>query len=111
MDFTQTTYKTLLETLKKKQYKFVTFQELLHSINQPFNHSVLLLRHDVDRLPQNSLKLAHIEHSHGIKGTYYFRVVPESYDLATMIQIAELSHEIGYHYEDVDIVVRNQKSE
>lgn len=110
MDFTQTTYKTLLETLKKKQYKFVTFQELLHSINQPFNHSVLLLRHDVDRLPQNSLKLAQIEHSLGIKGTYYFRVVPESYNLEIMEQIAELGHEIGYHYEDIDLVLKNHSA-
>ena len=122
MDFTQTTYKTLLETLKKKHYKFATFQEHLHSINskgsgdpdlsgQPFNHSVLLLRHDVDRLPQNSLKLAQIEHSLGIKGTYYFRVVPESYDLEIINKIASLGHEIGYHYEDVDLVVRSQKSD
>lgn len=104
MDFTQTTYKTLLETFKKQQYKFAAFQEFLHSIytvesegysakiNQPINHSVLFLRHDVDRLPQNSLTLARLEHSLGTKGTYYFIVVPESYDLKIMQQIADLGH-------------------
>lgn len=111
MDFTQTTYKTLLETIKSKDYSFLSFADYLHSANHTFNHSVLLLRHDVDRLPQNSLKLAQLEHSFGIKGTYFFRVVPESYNLEIMNKIAELGHEIGYHYEDIDLVSRSQKSE
>jgi len=71
--------------------------------------SLLLLRHDVDRLPENSLRTAQIENSLGIKGSYYFRVVPESYNLEIMEQIAKLGHEIGYHYEDVDLVLQRQK--
>jgi len=107
MDFTQTTYKNLLETLSAKKYSFHTFQEYLHSHKQSSNNSVILLRHDVDRLPNNSLNLAILENSHGINGSYYFRVVPESYELDIMQKIANMGHEIGYHYEDVDLVIKN----
>jgi len=31
MDFTQTTYKTLLETLKSQNYSFLSFADYLHS--------------------------------------------------------------------------------
>ena len=68
--------------------------------------SIIVLRHDVDRLPQNSLKTAQIEHELGIHGSYYFRIVPESFDEKIIREIAALGHEIGYHYEDVDLAAR-----
>ena len=74
------------------------------------NQQICILRHDVDRLPNNSLTTAKIENELGIKGTYYFRIVPESFDEKIIMQIAELGHEIGYHYEDVDLAWRNCKS-
>lgn len=37
----------------------------------------------------------------GIKGSYYFRAVPESWDEAIIKEIASLGHEIGYHYENL----------
>lgn len=74
------------------------------------NSSVCILRHDVDRLPKNALTIAKIENELGIKGTYYFRIVPKSFDKKIIMQIAELGHEIGYHYEDVDLAWRNKKS-
>lgn len=63
----------------------------------------VILRHDVDRLPENSFRLAQLEYDLGISGSYYFRIVPESYNLRIMNEIAALGHEIGYHYEDVDL--------
>lgn len=59
----------------------------------------MILRHDVDARPQNSLRLARLEHSLGIMGTYYFRMVRQSYDEIIIKEIASLGHEIGYHYE------------
>ena len=49
----------------------------------------------------NSLRTARIESELGIKGTYYFRMIPESFDDRVIKQIYDLGHEIGYHYEDV----------
>ena len=66
------------------------------------NAQRLLLRHDVDLLPLNSLRFAQIQHELGIRGTYYFRAVPESWDEKIIQEIARLGHEIGYHYENMD---------
>ena len=44
-----------------------------------------------------------------IKGTYYFRIVPESFEPKIIEKIAGLGHEIGYHYEDIDFAAQNYK--
>ena len=59
------------------------------------------MRHDVDSLPSNSLRFARIQNELGIKGVYYFRTVPESWDQQIIKEIASLGHEIGYHYENL----------
>ena len=69
---------------------------------------VVILRHDVDTLPENSLKTAKLEHDLGIKGTYYFRIVRESYDEIIIKQIAGLGHEIGYHYENLSTMMNGE---
>ena len=70
---------------------------------------ILVLRHDVDLKPQNSLRFAQIQNQLGIRGTYYFRIVPQSYQLHIVDQIVSLGHEIGYHYEDIDLVPNKSK--
>ena len=82
MDFTLEKYTQLLTALKQSG---ITFR----------------LRHDVDLLPQNSLRTARIESKLGLVATYYFRMVPESYDEGIIKEIAGLGHEIGYHYESL----------
>lgn len=59
------------------------------------------LRHDVDLLPQYSLRIAQLEAEHGLRAIYYFRAVPESWDEAIILKIKDLGHEIGYHYESL----------
>jgi len=102
MDFNLHAFDKLLKSFLDKNYQFQTFYDFLVA---PIS-KVVILRHDVDRLPNNALQTAVIEHQMGIKGTYYFRVVPESFDLNIMQKIADMGHEIGYHYEDVDLVYR-----
>jgi len=82
MDFTIDKYKELLVALKNSGLVF-------------------RLRHDVDRLPQNSLRTAQIETQLNLKATYFFRVAPESYDEEIIKEIYSLGHEIGYHYESL----------
>lgn len=109
MDFTINIYKTLLTSLKNQGYIFQTFSEFLEKPNE----KVIMLRHDVDAKKLNSLHFAEIQSSMGIKGTYYFRMVPQSFDEDVISKIAELGHEIGYHYEDMDFAfqgIRNQGS-
>ncbi|WP_199852659.1 hypothetical protein [Aquimarina sp. Aq78] len=95
IDFTVQRYRELLRALMNNGYQFQTFAEF---IAKPEKKSIVL-RHDVDLLPKNSLAFAKIQTSKGIKGTYYFRAVPESWNEKIILKIAELGHEIGYHYE------------
>ncbi len=81
MDFTLSKYRQLLVALK--------------------GYGNVILRHDVDLKPQNSLATAKLEHELGWKATYYFRAVPESWDEQIIKEIASLGHEIGYHYESL----------
>lgn len=95
MDFTIKKYKRLLDELISNGYATQTFEEFLNAPKE----KVAILRHDVDLLPENSLVFAKIQKAYGIKGTYYFRTVPESYDEKIIAEISSLGHEIGYHYE------------
>ena len=64
----------------------------------------IILRHDVDELPQNALKMAEAEKELGVNATYYFRRVPKSDHPDTIRKIAAMGHEIGYHYEDLTLL-------
>ena len=97
-DFTIIGYSALLKVLLKKGYSFKPFHEFIVKPKE----KAAILRHDVDRFPNNSLKTAQLEHELGIKGSYYFRCMPESYNEKIIKQIASLGHEIGYHYETLD---------
>lgn len=111
MDFTLKTYQKLLENFLAKKYQFLPFALYIEQqLNNSTNQKQIILRHDVDRLPQNALQTAKIEYELGIKGTYYFRIVPQSYNIKIMQQIANLGHEIGYHYEDLDLILKKNKS-
>ena len=85
-------------------YSFQTFTKY---IEKPAE-KVIMLRHDVDARKLNSLRFAEIQHERGVKGTYYFRMVPQSYDEKVIKKIAELGHEIGYHYEDMDFAAKRK---
>lgn len=98
MDFTLIKYKQLLITLQQAEYSFHPYRDYPEVSKED---KYILLRHDVDRLPANSLKTAQIEAELGIRCTYYFRAVPESLDVNVLKQIAALGHEIGYHYESL----------
>jgi hypothetical protein len=78
----------------------------------------VLLRHDVESHYEQALKFAEIQHTLGIRGTYYFRILPKSFKPEIVKKIAELGHEIGYHYDDLAVckgdtkkaIVRFQKN-
>lgn len=106
MDFTVKIYRELIKCLKSQGYEFQTFDEFL---KKPAKR-VVMLRHDVDLLPYNSLRFAEIQAENNIKGTYYFRAVPESWDENVIQKIANLNHEIGYHYENLTTCKGNLES-
>lgn len=101
MDFTLRTYRQLLVALQEVGYQFITFDAYCRGQREG---KWVILRHDVDKRPQNSLATAQIEAALGIRASYYFRVVKESNQPEIIRQIAALGHEIGYHYEDLSLV-------
>ena len=117
LDFTLDTYRALLEAFLQAGYRVLTFEQYCNlraggeqtaekkfPIEGDLEGPYLILRHDVDRLPQNSLRTAEIEHALGVQATYYFRVYPKQADEQHYIRsIAALGHEVGYHYEDMSI--------
>ena len=68
MDFNISTYLSLLGALKDSEYEFQTFENFLI---KPEKRGIIL-RHDVDLKPINSLLFAKLQEKEGIQGTYYF---------------------------------------
>jgi len=97
-NFSLKCYCQLLESIKSQHHYFQTFEGY---ITTPISEKLIVLRHDVDKLPENSLVTAKLEHEMGIKGSYYFRTVPESWNEDIIKEISALGHEIGYHYENM----------
>jgi len=105
-DFSLDIYRALLETLQAQGYKLIAYADYLKKANDQrltTNDKFVILRHDVDARPENSLKTAQIEHSLGAKATYYFRCGKESNNPEIIRAIVCLGHEIGYHYEDMSL--------
>jgi hypothetical protein len=99
MDFTLDIYQKLLQGIENAGYLFQTFENFAE---KPA-HRVAVLRHDVDRIPENALKMALIESEMGIQTSYFFRAVKHVWDRDTMEKIVSLGHEVAYHYEDMTI--------
>ena len=98
-DFTYDIYSELINSLKNSGYAFPPFIDYIS--NGGDCEKCVVLKHDVDKLPNNALQMANLENRLGIKASYYFRIVKESYDENIIRQITEMGHEIGYHYENL----------
>jgi hypothetical protein len=71
------------------------------------NRHGIMVRHDVDRRPENALEMARLEQRLGIRSTYYFRILPCAFVPEIISAIKDLGHEIGYHYEDWHLAKRD----
>lgn len=100
MDFTIRKYVQLLNKLAEKGYVFQTFE---YFIEHSYESKIVVLRHDVDRNPENALRFAFIENKLGIKASYYFRIGRKVFKEDIIKKIVTLGHEVGYHYEDLTI--------
>ncbi len=99
-DFTLQTYKKLLSAILQSGYRYMTFAEYIQCPAD--REKMLILRHDVDKEPLRSLRIAKMENELGINGTYYFRVVKNQLPKEVIENISKLGHEIGYHYDDLN---------
>ena len=102
-DFTLEILIKLLNELKSSGFKIIPLKDFFDCTED----KLVILRHDVDKSPENSLRFAKIQHELEIKATYYFRIVKESFNVEVIKKIASLGHEIGYHYEDLTLAKGN----
>ena len=105
MDFTIRKYRQFLNILLGKGYYFVTFEQYceFRDRGDALLERYVIMRHDVEALPENSYAFAQIEYELGIQASYYFRVIKASNQPEYIRAIAAFGHEIGYHYEDMAI--------
>jgi hypothetical protein len=96
-------FELLMTTLKAADIQFMTVKDYYKN---PQGNAVIL-RHDIDDRKANALKFAELQNKLGIRGTYYFRIVPQSFDATIISEIESMGHEIGYHYEDMDLAHGN----
>jgi len=100
LDFTLEKYRELCEAVTKLQYTVLTVGTYLVSQNLPQKY--IILRHDVDRNPNRALQMARLEHEFNINTSYYFRFNKRTFQPNLVREIANMGHEIGYHYETLD---------
>ncbi len=96
-DFTLDKYRLLCQAIRESAMPVITIHE--HLLDPHQTERLLILRHDVDRCPRNALHMAELESEFELHSTYYFRFNPQVFKPEIIHQIADLGHEIGYHYE------------
>jgi hypothetical protein len=70
LDFTLSKFRSLCSTIAQ-HYPTLTLAEYFGGAALP--ESFAMMRHDIDRKPENALSTARIEAESGIRATYYFR--------------------------------------
>ena len=100
LDHTIKAYKSLLQAFVNAGFQFQKFEDYL---SNPLDGKVVILRHDVDELADNALKMAKVEQEFGVVSTYFFRIVKQSNKPDVIRKIANMGHAIGYHYEDLSL--------
>jgi hypothetical protein len=104
-DFTLQAYMRLIDKLRYSGLSIYGVADWL--IKKPKMGA--LIRHDVDRKPKNALEMAKAEAATGVFTTYYFRVIGSAYNPKIIREIANLGHEVGYHYEDLALAKGDMK--
>ena len=74
------------------------------SLNVMKDTQCIVLKHDVEGDVPKAYKLAQIETSHGIKGSYYVQgyLMKDSKNIAMLQEMQTWGHEISYHYDVLD---------
>lgn len=94
-DYTFEDYGRLLDAATESGYDFLTVAGYLRTADpdEPF----AVIRHDVDRKVETARSMARLEADRDVVSTYYFRT--STFEPEVVEEIADLGHEIGYHYE------------
>lgn len=99
-DFTLANYERLVELAVRKGFQFVSYTDKFVEERKD-----VLWRHDVEFEPDVALKMAEIEHKHGVKTTYFFQIHSHYYNIFdnhytdVFHKIHALGHYVGLHFD------------
>jgi hypothetical protein len=96
LDFTLSKFRSLCCAVAEN-YPTLTLAEYFWGMNLPSHFA--MMRHDIDRKPENALFTARIEAEYRIRATYYFKRYRSAFRPDIMKEIEGMGHEVGYHYE------------
>ena len=99
MDFTLKVFESLLSAFLNAGYRFTVLADYFSGSAREDRR--VILKHDIDRKPENALILAKLEKHLGIRASYYFRKKKGGFEDNVIKEIKKLGHEIGYHYESL----------
>jgi hypothetical protein len=105
MLFTFDSYRRLLDLIADSGYAIYGIERILIARRDgdlPRGNFVAV-RHDVDYFPKRAMTMATIESERKIAVTYYIRRRFFDTDPDLIGKIRGLGHQIGYHYEEIDI--------
>lgn len=100
--FSKQGYKDILINAQLHGYQFIGFGDM-HKVND--DDKYCLMRHDVDTSLKCALEMAEIEHTLGVKATYFFMLRSPAYNLFgryayhVINRIKEMGHEIALHFD------------
>ncbi len=100
-------YKSLINEIKLNGYKFSFFA------NKSKKKQIVFLRHDVDILPDDAMRIAELEKKLGVKSTFFFLVNTNLYNINSkkvkfnILKIIKLGHKIGLHYDGENSLKKN----
>lgn len=109
-DFTLENYKRLVKLAVDKNFQFISYTDSFVPERKD-----ILWRHDVEFEPDIALKMAEIEHSLGVKATYFFQTHCPYYNIfdphytAVFNYIKNLGHYIGLHFDSHYYGIEDEK--
>ena len=91
----------LMSELKQAGYQSYTLRQLCdYKIKGAFpSEKIVVLRHDIDTDPRTAWIMAKVEKENGFLGTFYFRLSTSNDKYMRLI--ADMGHEVSYHYEEI----------
>ncbi len=102
------------QTLRKAiqlGYEFPTVSELRDGVDA--HPRFVLMRHDVDTSPRHALQMARLEHSLGVRSSYFILLHSPFYNPAApphwdaIREMVDLGFEVGLHYDTEFFLARN----
>jgi hypothetical protein len=99
----------LLRAATERGYRTMTlsaFAERVASAPPSADDRILLLRHDIDTDVPRARRMWELEHGLGVVGSWFFR--RRTWDLELMRELLAAGCEVGYHYEELATVIKEQ---